>query len=182
MLVSQLPSKGEFIVSEKYCLVCADCFSFSEDRFSRVRNVDPVVALIGKEKSTDDDGFLDVELALVEALWLAKILKRYGIQAFPIPNIYRKAGVALNMAKGAAQKHVDDIRSSRQDSDLSNVEEIPLPWAISKMAYGFIAKSEKMRVEGRSPAGMTLCVDRVSGDVLSPRDLLDIELSQMLID
>ncbi|MHA6824101.1 hypothetical protein ACQUKI_21565 [Ralstonia pseudosolanacearum] len=167
---------------EKYCLVCSECFSFSEDRFSRVINVDPVVALIGGSKSTDHEGFLDVELALVEALWLAKTIKRYGIQALPIPAFYRKAEIALEMARGAAQKYVDGIRSGHQDGDLSSVEEISLPWAISKMAYGFIAKSEKMRVEGRSPAGMALCVDRVSGNILSPRDLLDIELTQMLID
>ncbi|MHA6912630.1 hypothetical protein ACQUJO_05740 [Ralstonia pseudosolanacearum] len=177
-----MPSKGEFIFSEKYCLVCAERFSFSEDRFSRISNVDPVVALIGRGKSTDDEGFLDVELALVEALWLAKTLKRYGIQALPIPAFYRKAGVALSVARAAAQKYVDGIRSIYQDSDLSNVEGISMPWAISKIAYGFISKSEKMRVEGRSPAGVTLCVDRVGGNILTPRDLLDIELVQMLID
>ncbi|WP_155288327.1 hypothetical protein [Ralstonia solanacearum] len=117
-------------MSEKYCLVCSECFSFSEARFSRISNVDPVVALIGREKSTDEAGFFDVELELVEALWLAKALKRYGIQALPVLICYRQAGVARSAARDVAQKYIDGIRFDRQDYDLSDVEEIYLPLAI----------------------------------------------------
>lgn len=178
----QLPSKVEIVMTEKYCLVCSERFSFSEPRFSRVSNVDPVVALVGRDKSTDEWGFLDVELSLEEALWLAKVLKRHSVQALPIQGYYRQAGVALDMGRSTAQKYIDDIRRDRQDADFSDVETMHLPWALSNIAYGFISKSEKMRIEGKSPAGITVCVDRVSGEVLNPRKLLNIELMQMLAE
>ncbi|WP_231409388.1 hypothetical protein [Ralstonia solanacearum] len=182
MTVSKLPSKHAIVSSEKYCLVCSERFSFSEDRFSRVSNVDPVFELTGKEKSTDEDGFLDADLTLAEALWLARILRGNGIRSVPVPACYRQIRITQDVAKDVARNHINRIRFDRPDVDCSDVEEISLPWAISRVAYGFISKSERMRIEGRSPAGLTLCVDRVSGRVLSPRELLNIELMQMLIE
>ena len=178
----QLPSKAELVMTEKYCLVCSEHLSFSEPRFSRISNVDPVVALAGRDKSTDERGFLDVELSLEEALWLARVLKRHSIQALPMPIRYRQVGVALDAARSAAQKYIDDIRLDRRGTDFSDVEAMTLPWGLSKVAYGFISKSENMRIEGKSPAGITVCVDRVSGEVLNPRKLLNIELMQMLAE
>ena len=167
---------------DKYSLACSENFSFLEDKFSRICNVDPVVAIVGKEMSTNENGFLKAALTLSEALWLAKILNGYGIKALPVQSCYCQSGIGLKLARDVAQKYVDDMRAGCQEFDFSDAEEIFLPWAISKIAYGFLLKSEKMRAEDRAPAGMTLCIDKISGEIINSRTLLNIEIMHSLIN
>jgi hypothetical protein len=137
---------------------------------------------VGSDVTTDARGFLNVELSLVEALWMTKVLRKAGLQARPIPKQYRGPAISQDAAERVAQDYVSRMRTERPELGLAEVHEVPLPWPIATLAYGFISKSEKLQSEGIVPPGLTICVDRISGMLMDDRALLESELMQMLIE
>ncbi|WP_035061395.1 hypothetical protein [Andreprevotia chitinilytica] len=169
-------------MEEKFDLICKSKFRLAEDRFSRLCRVDPVGRLIGADQAVGDDGFLGVSLSIVESLWLAKALKRLGVDVYPVAERYKVGHVPSSEAMKAAQHFVADERVRRPELNLADAVEISLPWPLSATAYGFISKSEEMKRDDIAPAGITISVDRVGGNVLQPYELLDFELKGLLIE
>lgn len=170
------------IMEEKFDLFCTIPFSLAEARFDRLCKVDPVIHLIGNQHEVSIDGFLGVSLSIQEGMWLAKVLKRLNIHTYPIAMRYKSAGVSRETAKNTAQQFIHHEQQDMPELAFADVADVPLPWWLIKMAYGFIVKSEQIKQTEIAPAGKTICVDRASGLILQERELLDAELILMLIE
>lgn len=73
-------------------------------------------------------------------------------------------------------------RMQQPECDYADVQELPLSWWLSRIAYGFFSRSMRMLHDDICPPGLTLCIDRVSGEVLNERQLLNAELPVMLME
>ena len=169
-------------MSSNYDIVCAENTSLEEARFNRTFNVDPVFKVLGRELSTDDRGVLQVDLSLVEALWIVKVFRKLRIDAIPVRKKSLDSFISFDSAKRITEEYLAQIKIRRPSLGLMQVVERELPWPLSKLAYGFFSASEEMRAEGASPPGMTICIDRFTGTVMDERMLLEIELMQMLTE
>lgn len=169
-------------MDNKFDIYCVTKFSLSESRFSRICAVDPVVRLIGDQHAINDDGYLGISISQFESLWLVKVLRRMGIQAYPVPERYKTSMISSSDAMQMAQGFITEKRTQRPDYEYGDVEEIPVSWWLSKIAYGYFSQSKKMMRDGISPAGITVCIDRSSGIVLQERELVNAELPIMLTE
>lgn len=166
----------------KFDVFCSSKFSLAEPRFLRVCSVDPVMRLIGNKHTVGDDGYLGVRLTQLESLWLAKVLRRMGIDTYPVSERYKSPSISNMVARQVAQNFILERRLKQPEYEFTDVEEVALPWWLSQIAFGYISKSEKMKLDGISPAGITVCVDRVDGFILQEMQLLNAELAIMLIE
>lgn len=166
----------------KFDICCVSRFSFSEPRFSRICAVDPVVRLIATDRVIDEDGYLGVSLSQLESLWLVKVLRRLGVDSYPVPEMYKSSNVSADKARFVAQEFVMRKRIQNPEYEYADAEEVAVAWWLSKIAYGYFSKSEKMLREGITPAGVTMCIDRVSGRILEERELINAELPIMLTE
>lgn len=157
-------------------------FSFSESRFSRLRAVDPVLRLIENEPAVNDAGYLGLSLTQLESLWLVKVLRRMGIETYPVSERYKTTRVSVGEARQIADEFIMQARKRNPGYDYADVEEIQVSWWLSKIVYGFFSKSITMLRDGTSPAGITVCIDRVSGEVLQERQLVNLELAVTLTE
>lgn len=169
-------------MDDKYDIYCITKFSFSEPRFTRICLVDPILRLIGDKKEVNDSGYLEINLSQVKCLWIAKVLGRFGIKAYPVPKRYKATTVSPETAMQVAKNYLKEKKIQRPDLEYSDVEEIPVSWWLTKIAFGYFSKSARMMDEGISPAGLTVYIDRESGLVLQERELINAELSLMLIE
>lgn len=170
------------IVEDRFDVCSAVKFALSDARFSRICRVDPVFRLIGNQHLIDDNGYLGVSVSHLEALWIAKVLRGSGINACPVAERYKNSTISADEAMQLAKIVVAQKRAQRPDFEYEDPQEVPVSWWLSKIAFSYFSKSEKMKREGFSPAGITVCIDRASGLVMGERELSNAELQIMLTE
>jgi hypothetical protein len=170
------------VMTDKFDVYCMTRFSFAEPRFARVCKVDPVIKLIAVSSIINEDSYLDISVSQAEAFWFAKVLKRLGVDVYPIAERYKASSISGAMARRTAQNFVSMRRIQSPNYDFADVIETEGPWWLSKIAYVYFAKSEKMADEEISPPGISVKIDRVTGLILDARELLNFELPVMLTE
>lgn len=169
-------------MNSKFDIYTAEKCSLSEPRFSRLCAADPVIRLIGNQAVIDGSGSLATGLSQLEALWMVKVLRRMGIDAYPVPEAYRSSRVSALEALEVAREFLLEKREANPEDAYAELEEIQLSWWLSRIAYGFFSRSKEMMRQGIAPAGITACIDRFTGLILRERDLINAELPRMLTE
>ncbi|NVM78452.1 hypothetical protein FHW83_004280 [Duganella sp. SG902] len=167
---------------KNYDICCSREFSFSDARLSRIFSVDPVFSSMEKNLRTDDNGFLGLSITQLEALWVTKVLRKIGVEAYPICNKYRLSSLRKDEARDIAKNHLVKIQKETVGFDFQELQDAPAAWWIDKIAFCFFSKSEKMALDDISPPGVIVCVDRMNFTVMEKEDLLYAELPIMLIE
>jgi hypothetical protein len=171
----------EQMVEQKFDIVCDSRFSLSEPKFLRIYTADPVFKLVGINHEIDDNGYLGLRLSQLQALWACKVLTRMGINSFCIPEKYKNIVFSIDSARKIAEKFIFDNKNNFKNDDLEEAEFFPAPWILSKMTYGFIFQSKKMRLQGIAPPGVTVSIDKVTGEVWDSEKFMNAELAMMIL-
>lgn len=157
-------------------------FDLSNEIFSSLRRVDPVIRLVGGKGRCDGDGFLDFKLSLIQAVWLCRVLRRMEIEAYPISEEYKVAKFSKAAALHVAHEFFEVQRRLRPDLELGSVVEMTSPAALGVMTYGFISFSPILQLEGNAPGGVVVAIDKTSGTIWDSNRKLDHELMLELIN
>lgn len=110
-------------MSDRYALLCFNQFSPKNERFKRV-SADHDFSQLTTEVSEQSLGFLGMDLDLVKALYLAKMLKRFEITVHLIPLEYKNPKIDDELAKELAGGYLVYLKNTQLDLILGDLIEI----------------------------------------------------------
>ncbi len=154
---------------------------FNNDKFRLFVRRDPVAKIFDNILVGQRKGFLGLSVDAIKAIWLAKCLKKHGVDVYVTHSELRNEIDEVLLLKVAEDSFLEKIKSF-PGYDFSATERVLLNGAPSIRTIGFYKRSEKMASEGFAPPGIFLYVDKYDSHVLTTDELLNMEVLDNLID